>query len=206
MPLSDEFKGLPMEDLIGAPLIAAANAQGKLAAMTADFIKHVGVKTNGSVSTVEFKYKTKSAEGTQVENVIDVPLLSIVNIPALSVKKAEVAFTMEVKQQTIEKSTTEASSTVEANYKAVWSPFSAKITGSVATKSDNTRSTDKTAKYDIRVEARDDGIPEGLAKVLDMLSANIANPSHAPNGLAGGSNVPPPANGPSQPTGAPAAP
>ena len=30
MSISEQFKGLPMEDLIGAPLIAAANAQGKL--------------------------------------------------------------------------------------------------------------------------------------------------------------------------------
>jgi hypothetical protein len=179
MSLSDEFKGLPIEDLIGAPLVATANAQGKLAAMTADFIKNVGVKSDGSVSTVEFKYKTRNAEGTEVDNVVDVPLLSIVNIPALAVKRAEVAFTMEVKQQTAEKSVKDASSTVEANYKAFWSPFSAKITGTVATKSENTRSTDKTAKYDIRVEARDDGMPEGLAKVLDILSANVSNPAHA---------------------------
>ena len=39
MSMGDEFKGLPIEDLIGAPLIAAANAQGKLAAVTAEFIK-----------------------------------------------------------------------------------------------------------------------------------------------------------------------
>jgi len=179
MSLSDEFKGLPIEDLIGAPLVAAANAQGKLAAMTADFIKNVGVKTDGTVSMVEFKYKTTDAEGVKVDNVVDVPLLSIVNVPALAVKRAEVAFTMEVKQQSAEKSVKEASSSVEANYKAFWSPFSAKITGTVATKSENTRSSDKTAKYDIKIEARDDGMPEGLAKVLDILAANIANPAHA---------------------------
>jgi hypothetical protein len=190
MSLSDEFKGLPIEDLIGAPLLAAANAQGKLAAMTADFIQNVGVKSDGTVSTVEFKYKTHTSDGAQVDNVVDVPLLSIVNIPALAVKRAEVAFTMEVKQQTAEKSVKEASSSVEANYKAFWSPFSAKITGTVATKSENTRSTDKTAKYDIRIEARDDGMPEGLAKVLDILSANVANPSSKPAAPASSAPAP----------------
>ena len=38
MSVANEFKGLPMEELIATPLIAAANAQGKLALQTANFI------------------------------------------------------------------------------------------------------------------------------------------------------------------------
>lgn len=178
MSMGDEFKGLPIEDLIGAPLIAAANAQGKLAAVTAEFIKTVGVDSENNVNTVDFKYKTKGADGKDEQNVVQVPLLSIVNIPGLCLKKAEVAFTMEIKQQTADTSSTDASATINASYGGAWSPFKAKMTGTVATKSEHTRSTDKTAKYDIRIEARDDGMPEGLAKVLDILNANMANPAH----------------------------
>jgi hypothetical protein len=44
MPISiaDQFRGLPMGDLIGAPLIAAADAQVRLANATANFIQQVG--------------------------------------------------------------------------------------------------------------------------------------------------------------------
>ncbi len=40
--MSDQFKGLPMADLIGAPLHAACDAQVMLARATADFIKVIG--------------------------------------------------------------------------------------------------------------------------------------------------------------------
>ena len=42
MPIDDQFKGLPMDNLIGEPLKAAADAQAKLAKGTAEFIKNVG--------------------------------------------------------------------------------------------------------------------------------------------------------------------
>ena len=38
---------------------------------------------------------------------------------------------------------------------------------------ENVRKTDNSAKYDVHVEARDDGPPEGLMKVLDLLNAAI---------------------------------
>ena len=80
---------------------------------------------------------------------------------------------MEVKTQTVDKSVNKADSKVEVGFSSWWSPSTCKITGSVSTKSEHTRSTDKSAKYDIKVNARDDGIPEGLSRVLDMLSTNI---------------------------------
>ena len=42
MNMGDQFKGLPMADLIGGPLMAASDAQVKLANATADFIKVIG--------------------------------------------------------------------------------------------------------------------------------------------------------------------
>lgn len=173
--VGDEIRGLPISDLVAGPLLAAADAQGKLANMTAEFIQRVGM-SNGVVNTVQFKYHNKDSRGSNVENQLDVPLLSIVNVPNLAVKRAEVDFTMEVKQQCVDKDSKDMSGNLSAS--VGWGPFSMKMSGSVATKSEHTRSTDKSAKYDIKVEARDDGMPEGLARVLDMLAANIANPAH----------------------------
>jgi hypothetical protein len=48
------------------------------------------------------------------------------------------------------------------------------VHGSVANHSENSRSSDNSAKYDVKVVARDDGPPEGLMKVLDMLNDAIA--------------------------------
>ena len=44
---------------------------------------------------------------------------------------------------------------------------------SVSTSKETTRNTDNSAKYSVHVEARDDGPPEGLSKVLEILSGLI---------------------------------
>ncbi len=171
----NDFKGLPIEDLIATPLIATAHSQSKLAMVTADFISQVGIdQRTGDVRTVEFRYDDTNDKGEVITKKIDVPLLSVVNVPSLAVKSVDVNFSMEVKTQVVDKTENEQKSQVEAGFNGSWwSPWSCKITGSVATKSEHTRNTDKSAKYDIKVCARDDGMPEGLSRVLDILSSNI---------------------------------
>lgn len=172
MSVVDDYRGLPIAELISAPLIGAAQAQGQLAHLTSEFVQSVGVDPqNNKIRTVDFTYPGYDNTGAQVDKKLQVPLLSIVNIPNLAVKKAEVEFTMEVKQQVVDKSSTDKTGSFEG--KAGWGPFSAKISGSVTTKSEHTRQTDKSAKYDVKVEARDDGPPEGLARILDILANNM---------------------------------
>ena len=179
MSITEQFKGLPMEDLIGAPLIAAANAQGKLANLTKDFIEQVGTDDNGKIRTVDFTYSKsynkdqKSDETKEMEKTLSVPLLAIVNIPSLSVKKVNIDFEMEVKQQTQLKDKLATDTTVKIGYSSFWSPVSCNITGSISTSKETTRKTDNSAKYSVHVEARDDGPPEGLSKVLNILAGLI---------------------------------
>ena len=183
--IADQFKGLPMADLIGEPLLAAARAQGKLAGVTQHFIHDIGLNgtksTGFSARTVDFKFQSPVTDSkgntTLVDNDLHVPLLAIVNVPNLSIKKATVDFTMEVKasSQDSTKSKTDASVSTTAKYSAWWSPVSVQMTAKVSTSNshENVRKTDNSAKYDVHVEARDDGPPEGLMKVLDLLNAAI---------------------------------
>lgn len=48
------------------------------------------------------------------------------------------------------------------------------ISGSVSTHNSNTRSSDNSAKYHVDVKATNHGTPEGLARVLDMMAANVS--------------------------------
>ena len=50
----------------------------------------------------------------------------------------------------------------------------------VSTAKEHTRSTDKSAKYHVEVHALDEGMPEGLSRVLDILQSAIAPVSVAP--------------------------
>jgi len=182
--MSDQFGGLPMDQLIGGPLKAACSAQTLLAKASSDFIKDVGLDTDASgkmaARTVDFSFNkpVQGADGTTTMEKVDlqVPLLAIINTPALSVKEAEVRFTMEVKSSTSSKTTsdTKAELTAHAKYNAGLFSCDVTVHGSVANHSENSRKSDNSAKYDVKVLARDDGPPEGLMKVLDMLNDAIA--------------------------------
>jgi len=182
--MSDQFGGLPMDQLIGGPLKAACSAQTLLAKASSDFINDVGLNDDGkgnlSARTVDFAFNkpVQAADGTTTMEKVDlqVPLLAIINTPSLSVKEAEVRFTMEVKSSTSAKTTsdTKAELTAHAKYNAGLFSCDVTVHGSVANHSENSRKSDNSAKYDVRVIARDDGPPEGLMKVLDMLNDAIA--------------------------------
>jgi hypothetical protein len=201
--MSDQFRGLPMKDLIGGPLQAACDAQVLLAQASADFIKNVGMipaakgkETDPmAVRTVDFSFQRpiQNPDGTVSKETVDlqVPLLAIVNTPSLSVKEVDINFTMEVHETTTDKSSKDMEASMDAEAKYSFGLFSAKVSvhGSVASKSEHTRTTDNSAKYDVKVVARDDGMPEGLRRVLDMLNSAIAPTSIADPTSSGGSGT-----------------
>ena len=186
MGVAGQFSALPMESLIGGPLQAAATAQGTLANITSDFITNVGLEKDGEglkARTVAFNYQkpvkntTTDKDGNTTETwekqemSLDVPLLSIVKSPNLQVKEVDINFNMEVKASSA--STNENSQ--KASVDASWSGWGAKVKfhGSVSNKNTSQRSSDTSAKYEVKVLAKDDGAPEGLMKVLDILGEAI---------------------------------
>jgi Protein of unknown function (DUF2589) len=209
--MADQFRGLPMGDLIGGPLQAACDAQVRLALATANFIQQIGFLPPAAdagakaapVRTVNFQFDrpvaqqdpTKPAQTMELETVkLTVPLLAIVKVPALAITSVDITFDMEVKNVERSTETSDQQGKLSADASVGWGPFSLKVhvEGSVATHKENTRETDQTAKYHVEVKAEDKGIPEGLARVLDMMLTAIAptsvepksaQPSPSPNEL-----------------------
>lgn len=219
--MSDQFKGLPMDSLIGGPLEAAVKANVMMAQSTAEFINTVGFDQvpvdpsdaakgmqAGKARTALFKFERPgiAVSGARtIEQVkMEVPLLAIVPIPNLQVDTVDVVFDMEVKSSTSSKSSSDTSGQFSAKAKVGWGPFSAtvNVSGSCASHKENTRSSDNSAKYHVEVKAKNFGIPEGLARVLDIMS-EAAKPldvqSYKPN--ADGALDIDPASG--KPTGTP---
>ena len=196
--MSSQFGGLPMDQLIGGPLKAACDSQVQLAAATADFIQTVGLEkaADGTLKTrtVDFVYQKPVNDGnggyTEVTNKLDVPLLAILNTPSLSVKEVNVEFTMEVKSSTSSKASRDYQATLDTEIKAGWGPVSidVKIHGSVASHNENTRSSDNSAKYNVKVLARDDGMTEGLKRCLDIVQQAIAEKPQPAAPSGGGGN------------------
>ena len=163
--IANQFTGLPIENLIAAPLLAAAEGQKSLASTTAAFITEVGMDDKGNTKSVTFNYDDGSEKV-----VLDVPLLSIINVPSLCVDSIDVEFNMEVSTQSSTKSSTDSSATVNAS--CGFACWKASFEGNVSHPSESNRSSDTSAKYTISVKGKQEK-PEGLMKVLDMLNSSI---------------------------------
>ena len=198
--MADQFKGLPMSDLIGGPLLACVDASRMCAQSTADFITQIGFSGTapGPYTTrqVEFSFErpAQSPSGviTQEKVEINAPLLAIVPIPTFQVQSCTIDFEMEVHEQASSSSRTDMEASLTAS--AGWGPFKVSITGKASSHKEQARSSDTRAKYTVHVEAKSEGMPEGLARILDMLQDACA-----PKAVTGGatpSPQPSPAPGP----------
>ena len=143
------------------------DGQGNLSARTVDFKYQKPVKTSTTDPTTGAVTDTWDKQDMDLQ----VPLLTIVKAPNLQVKEVNVTFDMEVKASTASQST----STRAASVSASWKGWGAKVKfhGSVSNKNTSQRSSDTSAKYEVKVLAKDDGAPEGLMKVLDILGEAI---------------------------------
>ena len=183
--IADQYKGLPMDSLIGGPLTAACDAQVMLAKSCANFITTIGFEDaeHKTIRQAKFSFmRPKDGEveaGKQREHErvdIEVPLLSIVRVPSLMIKTLDITFDMEVKSSFSEVDKSSKSGSLEASAQIGFGPFSAsvKIQGSISASRERTRTSDNSAKYHVSVHAADEGMPEGLARVLDIMQSSIA--------------------------------
>lgn len=176
MSIAEQFAGLQMDQLIGAPLRAAADASAQLANSTADFINRVGFDSQGKVRNVAFGYQKRTVNEDGTSNLdemkVDVPMLAIVPIPNLQVDEVNVLFDMEVKQSEREESARDMSGSMSGTLNL--GIVKVNVTGSISSHQSHTRSSDNSAKYHVDVRATNHGTPEGLARVLDMMAANVA--------------------------------
>ncbi|MCM1090694.1 MAG: DUF2589 domain-containing protein [Butyrivibrio sp.] len=176
MAVAEQFAGLNMGQLIGGPLTAVADASTLLANSTADFINRVGFDGKGNLRTVAFAYQKRSMNEDGTSNLdamkVEVPMLAIVPIPNIQVDEVNILFDMEVKQS--EKSQQSLDMGASLTGSLGIGPIKVSISGSVSAHKENTRSSDNSAKYHVDVRATNHGTPEGLARVLDMMAANVA--------------------------------
>lgn len=186
MAISDDFTGLPMGLLICQPLIEVAKGQAELCNVYLDQLFHLAFKTMPDLSkneavearTVKFKLNrtvvdAASGETKPVTVEVEAPLLALVPIPAFTMEEATVNFTMEVKDSTADKLAESNESTMQSSMN-IWG-FSTTISGKVTTSRENTRSSDKTAKYDIYARAAQQPAAEGMAK-LSSIFASVIEP------------------------------
>ena len=186
MAITSEIVGAPLGLLISQPLIEVAKGQAelchvyldqlfKLAFKTMpDLTKNDAVEANVVRFTLNRTVVDTDSGGTKVVPVtVEAPLLALVPVPAFTMDEATVRFTMEVKEVVNEKVTDDASSEFKTgvNY---WG-ISAEVSGKVSTTRENTRESDKSAKYEIYARAAQQPPAEGMAK-LSSIFASVIEP------------------------------
>ena len=183
--------GLPIEDLISKPIIGAAVGQAALADVTLDFVHKLGFvedKETGKLSTklIEFDLNRIAIDEGEVVDVIQkvqVPPLSLVNIPNMTIDEISIEFSMEVKQQQAQTSNLGTTVGSESNINAeaqggfggigFKAGASSTLSASVSYSQTNTRASDFSAKYNVKCVARQQPVSEGMGKLTQILASII---------------------------------
>ena len=188
--IAQQFAGLPIEDLIVSPIVGMAKGQAKLNDVTWKYISEVAFvtdkdgKTSARSLDVEMnRVVTDGATGEQTIQTLysKVPMLPLVPLPSLAITSADIEFTMEVKTSEVDKSSTdtETSASVSASGGFWGMKYSVSMAGKVSTHKENTRSTDNSAKYNVKVHAEQLPPTEGMLKLSDYLT-QMLEPSLIP--------------------------
>ncbi|MDC0674527.1 DUF2589 domain-containing protein [Nannocystis radixulma] len=169
--MAEQFTGLPMSDLIGAPLLAAAEANNMMAVTQTRFLLDTAFSIKADETTKAETYSPiiidmKLTRGVlipadptkpdskatidQVTTIFSLPLLTILPLNSLAVDNVDITFDMEVKSSYSE-STSEATEEKMAaastfSAKVGFGIFSASVTGSVSY--DSAHSTNHDTHYE----------------------------------------------------------
>lgn len=171
------LQGLPMSDLIGAPLTAVCDAQMKLAYSQYTFIKRMGFnEDNGETRLIEFNLQRPvelpDGKVDMVDTQVQAPFLGLIPIPSLLIEDVNIEFQMEVSAtaSTREKLDAETSVKASASGGFAFVKASVEVQGKVSSSRENTRNTNQTAKYQVRVAARQQQQTEGLSRLMDVMA------------------------------------
>ncbi|MCJ8314309.1 MAG: DUF2589 domain-containing protein [Saccharospirillaceae bacterium] len=180
--MAHQFSGLPIKELIAAPLVAAAKANNMMAMTQTNFIMencfNNSIKGDKEIFSpimigMTITRSVLNKDGTpakSIETDFEIPLLSIIPLNSLAVDEVNVSFEMEVKSSFERRSTKNSENTIADKIKS--STTMSEITGSVAASDkSNDSSTFKksnSAKYEISTHAGQIPLPGGLLTVLKM--------------------------------------
>ena len=188
--ITSQFSGLPIEDLIVSPLVGMAKGQAQLNDVTWRYISEVaftkdkdGNTTARSLDVQMNRVMTDPTDGKQTLQKIytQVPMLPLVPLPSLAITSADIEFTMEIKTSEVDKSSTDTEGSFQASASGgFWGmKYSVSMAGKVATHKENTRSTDNSAKYNVKVHAEQLPATEGMLRLSDYLT-QMLEPSLIP--------------------------
>lgn len=206
--MAQQFSGLPIKSLIGAPLKAAADANGMMARTQTQFMLSTcfngdatdqtkpltPIMISFNITRSVIKEDGTPASPSTAEVTFSLPLLTLIPLNSLAVDDVKVHFEMEVKSSTSQDKETSSSqeTSAEGSFTAKYNAglFSCEVHGSVSSKSESSSSekqhyeSSNQAKYEIDVHAGQLPLPKGVITIIDAFTKNIAPIQLKPTGTS----------------------
>ena len=168
---TNKFVGIPIADLVAAPLVAVSDSQKRLAQSAFEFMQEIGFNEEGKTRMVEFNLQRPIEGSTTPQDVtVQAPFIGLVPVPNLLIDDVQVDFQMEV---TATETSTEKSSTEGSSSTNCFGGWSVNVGGKVSSSRENTRSTNQTARYQVDESNRQQRQTEGLSKLKDILASCV---------------------------------
>ena len=168
---TNKFVGIPIADLVAAPLVAVSDSQKKLAQSAFEFMQEIGFNEEGKTRMVEFNLQRPIEGSTTPQDItVQAPFIGLVPLPNLLIDDVQVDFQMEVTatETSTEKSNTEGSSSTNC-----FGGWSVNVGGKVSSSRENTRSANQTARYQVDESNRQQRQTEGLSKLKDIMASCV---------------------------------
>lgn len=182
-PLGRQLGGLPLKALIGAPLKAAADANGMMSRVQTQFILSTCFEDadNGNLKPrmIEFQVERQLLDSAgQIKDEkarfnMAIPLMTIIPISSLAVENMKVSFDITVtSSQVHSRETSHDLKESASGTRSRSSEFNVEMHGALADK-ENSKNT-STARYEIDIQAGTLPLPKGMTSIIDIFTKNMA--------------------------------
>jgi hypothetical protein len=158
---------IKLDQLLFAPFKSSQESQILLSLSTLKYISDYGLDSSGNLKIVQINSSYYDASNQIIRDVsLNIPVVSLINIPCLHVKNVTIDLNINIRSQTIESKG--ANLTIGGSVGGLFSN-SAKIETTGYVSSENSKSTGST--YRIKVEASDEK-PLGLLMLYNFINTN----------------------------------
>ncbi|WP_219701999.1 DUF2589 domain-containing protein [Marinomonas lutimaris] len=188
--IANQFSGLPMKALIGAPLKAATDANAMIAQSQTQFIinncfekiSEDDESLRPIMITFQMERQVLTAQGAYSKSPVkmdfSIPLMTLIPINSLAIETLKISFQMEVKssreftrETSSERQQRSNAKGISNNYKA--HEFDTELHGTLSSKGKDSGNASSGANYEVSLTAGQLPLPKGMTAILDIFTKNM---------------------------------
>ena len=190
-----EMHSLPFYQIVGASLLALVQGQAQAAQATAEFIERVGFvgageTPNGEADEVgnhlgqlrmaKFSYQKRADDGTAQTSEVEIPILSMIPIPGIQIKEADLEFFVKITD--IQKEAAQTAVHSENGNNEEWlAPSRVEFRAAMGRMESAASTTEHRIDFQMKVSMKVEQaeIPTGLAHLFRVMDQAITGESSA---------------------------